>query len=256
MDVEINNIIEKSLSNKWIEAAYNGKGNCGLTLEKILNISKNNFELPDYNGIEIKTKYSKKEKYISLFHATPDSHLFEIKKIINEYGYKDQNNNFKKFYASLSTKKLTYIGNNIFTLKVDNKNKNINLKIFDRNFNLIDNTISWSFDLLKEKLERKLNYLAYFRVEKKYELYKNYFKYNKVTFYKLRSFNEFIKLVENGKIKITFSITTYTKNYRNGAIYDHGTSFSILEDKLEELFIPIRALDLDKKKDCSYNLNT
>ena len=92
----------KAITNKWVEGKSKGFGDAGITLEAILGKERENFELPDYQGIEIKTKYSTKESYITLFTAVPDSYLFEIKRIVREYGYPDSNYpEFKVFNLSL-----------------------------------------------------------------------------------------------------------------------------------------------------------
>lgn len=243
-----NEITNKVITGKWIESVNKGNGSCGLTLEKILNIQKNNFEVPDYCGIELKTKYSKKESKITLFHATPDSYLFEIKRLVNTYGYINPNENFKRFAIKLNTKRIKRMGEYIFTIKVNKIKKSIILKIYNTNFDLIDENISWSFDLLKSKLERKLSYLAFFHADRYYELQKVYFKYKDVCFFKLKSFDDFIDLINKGYIDITFSISCYVGNYRTGMIYDHGTSFSINEVDLNKLFIPISTFSLGQKK--------
>lgn len=242
------NITDKVLTGEWIESINEGNGSCGLTLEKILCIQKNNFEIPDYCGVEIKTKYSKKETKVSLFHATPDSYLFEIKRLVNTYGYINKNEDFKRFAISVNSKKLKYIGKYIFTIEVDRSKNKVILKIFDINMNLIDNNTSWSFELLKTKLERKLSYLAFFHADRKYELQKVYFKYKNVSFLKLKSFEDFINLLENGYIDITFSVSCYIGEYRTGMIYDHGTSFSIEETNLQKLFTLLDFCGLGQKK--------
>ena len=54
----------------------------------------------------------------------------------------------------------------------------IELNVYDSNLNLIDNKTSWSFNMLKEKLERKLNKIAIIYAEKTIINGKLYFKYN------------------------------------------------------------------------------
>ena len=78
---ELNKKFNKIKNNGWILSQGNGNGAGGITFEKLLNIQTNNFEIPDFKDIELKVKYSNKEKYISLFNATPDSFLYEIKRI-------------------------------------------------------------------------------------------------------------------------------------------------------------------------------
>lgn len=238
---EINKLID---NNKWIKAIGKGSASVGITLETLLGKEIENFEIPDYHGIEIKTKYSLSEEYLTLFNATPDSYLFEIKRITNEYGYRSKDlPNYKVLNIGvLGNRKTKLPSNYYFKLSVDWTRKNVILNIYDKNLKLIDNKCAWSFQMLKEKLERKLSTLAYIKAERKWDQIERavYFKYTEITFYKLKSFEQFIKLIENGRIKILFKIGIYKSGKRKGQIHDHGTSFSIKDCNLQYLFNKIQ----------------
>lgn len=239
-----NNIIElkKSINlikqKGWIPCSRYHYGAIGLTLEKLLKINTDNYEIPDYNGIEIKTKKSNKISTISLFSATPDSYLYEIKRIHNLYAYPyTKNPHFKVLNKIIKQGELTYIYNKIFfTLKVDKNNERISLIVLDNNFNILDTKTSWSFSLIKEKLERKLKYLCYVEADTIYSNSQLYVKFINDTYYKLKNFDQFIELLENGKILITFRIGVYITGKKKGQIHDHGTTFSIDEKDIESLF--------------------
>ncbi len=65
----------------WVKSVNEGKGSIGLTFENLLGKEKENFELPDYLGIELKTHQKYSKSYTTLFNATPDGrYLFEIKR--------------------------------------------------------------------------------------------------------------------------------------------------------------------------------
>ena len=151
---EINKLID---NNKWIKAIGKGSASVGITLETLLGKEIENFEIPDYHGIEIKTKYSLSEEYLTLFNATPDSYLFEIKRITNEYGYpsKDLPNYKVLNIGVLGNRKTKLPSNYYFKLSVDWTRKNVILNIYDKNLKLIDNKCAWSFQMLKEKLGGK-----------------------------------------------------------------------------------------------------
>lgn len=237
-------IKKKIIFNKWIKGISNGYGNAGLTLESLLGKDIENFELPDYKGIELKTKYSDRETYITLFVATPDSYLFEIKRILENYGYPDKNfPQFKVFNTSIYGNRRIKLNNYYFRLFVDYKKKLVILKIYDSNHKLIDDLCAWSFDLLKEKLERKFQYLAFIKANRKYELGNVYFKYNNIKFYKLSSFERFLRLIDVGFIRVTFRIGFYKNEKKYGKVYDHGTIFCIDERDLERLFDEITIRD-------------
>lgn len=232
--IEANKIIEK----EWIKGLYNGTGGLGVTFEKMLNIETNTFEIPDYEGVEIKTKLINKGGYVSLFNATPDSYLFEIKRIQQTYGYPDsKNKEFKVFNMSFYANEKTYIGNNLYaTIKVDNKNKKIFLLIFDRYNNLIDSDCSWSFELLEEKINRKLQKLFLIYGEKKVINDNVYYRYLKYNCYELKAFDNFISCLESGEIRISFKIGVVRSGKRIGKICDHGTSFDIDLSKIEKIY--------------------
>ena len=231
---KINQIKKKG----WMPCPMNSYGATGLKLEKLLNIKTDNFEIPDYMDIEIKTKKSVKETAITLFSATPDSYLYEIKRLHSLYAYPYKNNpTFRVLNKTIFQGKSTYIYNGIhFTLKVNRKDKIVSLIILDRNLNIIDSFTYWTFDLLKEKLERKLKYLCYVNVDTYYSNSQLYVKYTNDNYYKLKSFEKFIDLLEEGKISITFRIGVFNTGRKKGQIHDHGTSFSIEETDIEELF--------------------
>lgn len=238
MNIDVlHEIKSKVISDKWIESKSKGNGGVGITLESLLQKEKENFEIPDYKGIELKAKCSKKESHITLFSAVPDSYLFEIKRLLQEYGYPDsQYQEFKIFNVSVYGNRRIKLNNHYFKIYVDWQNQKVILRVYDKNFNIIDQLTSWSFTLLKEKLERKLTQLALVHAECKFEHNKVYFKYVDINFYQLNSFERFLTLIEIGMITITFRIGVYKSGRRFGQIYDHGTCFSIDESDISRLF--------------------
>lgn len=60
-----NNIIKlkkifDGIANKgWIMSSQKGTSGVGITFEKLIGKNKENFEIPDFEGIEIKTKITK-----------------------------------------------------------------------------------------------------------------------------------------------------------------------------------------------------
>ena len=107
----------------WIKSKVKGKGAGGITFEVLLGKERENFEIPDYDGIEIKTTSQKGFK-IGLFNSAPDNELFEIRRLINTYGYLNTQN-IKVFRFYVNSKNHTKIQTGIsFKLKVD-KNKEI-----------------------------------------------------------------------------------------------------------------------------------
>lgn len=240
--IDLKTKFEKITNKGWIEGVSPGKGNVGNTFEKELGLSINNFEIPDFNGIEIKTTRNStlyKKSYISLFSATFDGkYLFEIKRLTKKYGKPDETiKTSNVLYMQLYGKYLTPFGDNFKAkLDVNYKEKKVFLLVFDHNGKLIDDNSYWSFELLEEKLLRKLQYLAVINADNKFLNNKEYFYYKSLNIYTLKNFECFLKLIENGYIKVSICVGVYKSGKKIGKMYDHGTKFQIKQSNIEKLF--------------------
>ena len=228
--------LDKIKNLGWIECENKNKSVTGKTLENLLEINPDNFEIPDYNTVEIKSKVSKRENYIDLFCATPDSYVLETKRLYDKYGYLDSNN-YKILNFVLYGEFLKPINNEYSArLRIDYKNKKVIMEVYNKDNELIDNLSSWSFELLEEKLSRKLNYVCFVEGDKKFSHNTLYVRYDKYKFYKLKKFSDFIQLLKRGQIRISFTLGIYKSGIKSGKMHDHGTQFSIRKENLKLLF--------------------
>ena len=236
---ELNHKFSQIKEMGWIKSIRKGSTGIGITFESLLSINENNFEIPDFKGIEIKTKRSYSNAYTTLFNATPDGpHFREIERLKSNYGY--PHSKYKKYKVlnnSVFSTQKTRIGiRYYFQLNIDRKKEKVFLLIFDIHGNLIEDEIFWYFNTLKEKLYRKLNLMAVIDGKTKKIGAKEYFKYFNLTVYKIKSFDEFLTLLEKGIIRVTFKINVFLSGRRQGEIHDHGTGFDIKESDLLKLY--------------------
>lgn len=228
------------IKNKdWIECDTNNLGSIGHTFEKLLGIQTNELEFPDFKGIEIKTKNKYSTSYTTLFCCTPTGpHFHEVERLKDLYGYPDSK---LKEYNVLNTSVYSKYKNKVglkyyFELKVDKEKQKIFLLIFNYKKYLIENIVYWDFDILEEKLYRKLKWLAFIKADKLSKQNKKFFKYYLMKIYRLKNFETFINLIENGTVRISLKIGVFRSGKKTGQIHDHGTSFCIEEDNLEKLY--------------------
>ena len=236
--ISLRDKFEKIKKMGWIESMRKGTTGIGYTFEWLLGKPEESFPIPDYGSIEIKTRYKNSKRDITLFNATPDGdYLFPIKRIYERFGIKDKEYpNCKKFYANISTIP-HYTGIYYkFKLVVDEDEEKIKILVIDNNNKCIDPKISWSFQFLKEKLERKLKYLALVKAECYCNIEKQFFHYYEITFYMMKNFNTFIDLLKKGIIKTTFMIGFYKSGPKFGEMNNHGVGFDIAEEDLPKLF--------------------
>lgn len=243
MKNEINCLLKRFFEIKdmgWVKSVRKGYNGIGVTFESLLGIQENELEIPDYNGIEIKTKRYGSMSYITLFSYTPEGPRYhEVERLKDKYGYPH-----KKFsqYNVLNNSVYCNIKNKIgnksyFKLHIDRKSEKMYLEIYNLNGNLIEKEVYWCFDIMKEKLYRKMKLLAFVKAISKKVNGDEYFKYYGLNIYILKDFETFVTLLEKGVIRLNFKLNIRTTEEKRGQIYDHGTSFSISEENLDKLYI-------------------
>ena len=112
----------------------------------------------------------------------------------------------------------------------------IRLEIYDLHFQLIENKISWSFDLIQQKIQQKIQNLAIIKVDVMNQNNQQFFHYYNIHFYELKDFDCFIKLIKIGVIKLTFDISVYLTGPKYGEMHNHGIGFVINEYDIEKMY--------------------
>ena len=242
MKNDVNNLKEKFIDIKnrgWIESAVNGCNGIGITFEKLIGVPSNEFEIPDFGQLEIKTKTSNSNEYTNLFNCVPTGpHYHEVERLKDLYGYPDSIlNNKKVLNTAIYCNKIIKVRSNFyFKLKIDKTHKKLILSIYNEKKELIEEEVFWDFDILKEKLYRKLQYLAVIKGKRKVVNGKTFFKYYQMKIYKLKDFETFINLIDKGIIRVCFKIGIFRNGNKIGKIHDRGTSFGIKEQNISYLF--------------------
>ncbi len=227
----------------WIKEKHKGFSSIGYTFEEMLNKKMDEFPLPDFHNIEIKTMNTHSKSNMHLFNLTPDGdYLFPIKRIINELGCPDKEyKDMKKLYSSFNGRaytKIIYGRKGI--LHVNQSTRKLELLIFNNKNENINIGISWSFKYLMERLNLKLRYLAIIRASSRIIDNEGYYYYHTIKYYKLKDFDTFLYLIEHGIIEVTFKNGFYKDGKRYGEVYDHGTDFSININNISLLYDEIK----------------
>lgn len=222
----------------YVKATRGGPTGIGKTFEDLLGKKEDTMELPDFHGIEIKTRRGYSKSYTTLFNYTPKGEQIVTKRLKDTYGHPDSVlKNFKVLNVSVQANCCTFVSNRfLFKLEVCKEEEKIYLVIYDKNFLLLEKKVYWEFHTLELKLKRKLNYLAVVKAWTTNKLGVEYYKYYDINFYKLKTFDTFLKLVEDGTIRITLKLGIFRSGEKKGQLRDHGTSFEIQELDMEKLF--------------------
>lgn len=217
------------------------KGNSGLTFENLIGKENDEFQIADYNGIEIKVKnnFLSDYRYLTLFSLVPSNCFgLELKRLRREYGKQDVNFSdvnvlMKSVFANF---KVYDENNNSFQLEVNRKDERIYLCIFNRKKQVFNKSIYWDFDEIIGAIKRKLNHLALVKYDKKRIYGQDYFKYSSISFYKFKGIETFFELVEKGIIRIYICLGVYKSGPKSGCEHDHGIRFDIKECNMLKLY--------------------
>lgn len=248
--------IEKKLITKFLKIAEKGyiKGinnsdnSVGLTFEDELGKSPDSSFLPDYKNIEIKCKTRFSRFPISLFAKSFDGPTdFEMRRLLLTYGKPDSE--FKSKYllqGNVYANKMTLIYENYFQFDVNRKDKKIYLLIYDKNKNIIEKISYVNFYSLKKRILAKLTNLCFVCASKKKEYGNLFFRYYKISIYRIKSFEKFLCLLEDGKISINLCGRVARSGERIGRQQNKNMVFKIPRYYISELFDKKFEFDYDK----------
>ncbi len=233
---ELLNMFNIIKSMGYVHSKRKGSTGVGYTFECLINKEEDSNPGPDFKSIEIKTMRFVSKQKVHLFNAAPDGDCdFPIKNVLDKLGYKK--NDVKACYISVVANKMTSIGYYKRAILIVNYDKEkIYLKGYNPYGNELGLNVSWSFERLKEKINTKLKKMAIIKAQNKFLNNNELFYYDRITFYKLKSFNTFIKLIEEGIIKVTFKV----KEQFDEHLENHGVDFSIEIKDIELLFDKIK----------------
>ena len=241
MNEEYGKLLEKFkeiAKKRWIKGVNNLTNSVGLTFESQLSKKADNMYFPDYNGIEIKSSQRYSRYPIKLFSISFDGpRLYEMNRILQKYGKNDKTyQERKQLQGKLKINKYEKINNNYFKLKIDKTTEKLILGIYDLNFKMLEEDVYIDFSTIKSRLEIKLTNLAIVYASKKTIDNYLYFRYYLITFYKLRSFEEFIKLLEKNCIEIELVGRVSRRGIEKGRQRNKNIVFSILKENVGLLF--------------------
>ena len=217
----------------WIKTLRKGDTGVGYTLETELGIRANSNQKPDFHGIEIKA-FRKRSigKLVTLFSQVPNWKKSNTNRseVLSEYGYLDANERFNLYCSVFGHEKNTLN----WKLDVDRINKKINVLNNDKIITF------WDFEKIEERILKKHDQTFFIYSDTKLENGNEYFFYNKILITQKASLENFLKLIENGKVCMDFVM----HRKKNGTTRDHGFLWRIRSNSIPDLFEKQKTVNL------------
>ena len=203
--------------------------------------------MPDFEDIEIKctSRFSRYPMY--LFTIAFDSGENEILRLANNYGYYDKDFPDKKVIFRKVAQNISKENKYNFLFEVDKETKRIYLCVYDSSGSLIEKKSYINFDSLKNHLYTKLKKLAYIKASMKKFDDEIHYRYYSMFLYKLKSFDVFLNLIENGFINIEIIARIGKSGTSLGKYCNKNLVFSIKKEFIPRLFDCYYQYDYDRK---------
>ena len=208
----------------FIKTHRSGNTGIGKTLEDLLGIEENNFPGPDGITTELKSARKNSGSMLTLFTKSPDPPGINSK-LLKNFGYPGENGKLHLHSTINALEFNTLKGKTGFKIEV--KDEQIN--IASKRGEIVP---YWKKVTLQESFEKKYKELLYVKAESKGSDSNEKFHFNEAWLMKGFDFNNFVKLLKNGEIKVDIRIG----QYEDGSPHDHGTGFRVFPDKLDLCF--------------------
>ncbi len=218
----------------YLKNAGRGPDSIEYTFKKLITLPKNS------SKILIRRKKDYTSNYIRLFKASPNEKDDSLR-LLKNYGYLPTiESKTKVLHSSIQANCSTFVGSKIFKLELGYEERKIYLKVSDKSFNAVEKSVFWPFNQVIKNLKNKYEYIVLLKTWTKLEGRTEYYKYYDISFYKLKTPDEIIKLIASGNIRITFK-AGFIPNVENKEItYNHGPFFEIQEVDFLKLFNEIK----------------
>lgn len=243
-------------NKRWIKSISKNFGSIGLTFEKELGKNPDSLYFPDYYDIEIKctSRFSRYPLY--LFTVAFDGPTFpEINRIVEKYGYYDKDFKDKKvLFEKLNCINKVVVNNKYqFKLEIDRKKDKLFLCVYNLKNELIEKESFVYLDTIKNHLILKMNNLALIYASKKKINDEDFFRYYRLSIYKLKSFDTFVNLLNDGYINVSLISRISKSGIDKGRYRNKNLVFHIRKDHIEELFDKIYSYNYDENKSDNFS---
>ena len=225
----------------FIPSITRGDPGVGDTLENALGIGRNNRQVPDYKGIELKASRKKLTTPTrnTLFSQVPDWSVgMSERQILDKFGYWGFDNNGVDRFQLYCTIKSKVFNSQGLTLEYDESSDWIDVRNRERTPPLIT---GWDMQVLRGRLLEK--HPATFWVKASVDRDENgweFFRYDQIKYTRNPNASLLSNLIDEGIVTVDFLM-----HYRpNGAIRDHGFPFKIMPNNVNLLFPEVIEYDL------------
>lgn len=225
----------------FVESNRSHNTGIGKTFEDYLGVVENNDRLPDFEGYEVKTKRETSNSFSTLFTKSP-SHPAGVNSYLRDtYGSPyPENPRMKRLHTSMFAHHgNTCNGTYSFRLVNDRGARKVKIAVSSlSDGRLIDDSVFYTYEDLDFALKNKLKnlFFVFAACKNDEESGKELFHFASAEIYETPSLENFLTLLDEGKIMYDIRIGSYKSGRNIGKPHDHGSGFRIRPVELVELY--------------------
>ena len=238
---ELLDMIRRVHNRGFIPSVTRGDPGVGDTLENALGIGRNNRQIPDYNGIELKASRNRinTPNRCTLFDKTPDwSRGMSERDILDNFGYWGTDDNGNNRFQLYCTMKAGVYNPQGLSIGYNEPEDSVDVDSTNTAFGIVT---GWDMEVLRNRLLEK--HPATFWVKASVDYRDDgweMFRYDYIKYTRNPNVALFSNLIDEGIVTVDF--TMHRKP--NGAIRDHGFPFKIYPTNINLLFPEVVEYDL------------
>jgi len=235
----------KEYKGVWVKSARTHDTGIGYTFEeKILEKVEDNLSYPDLAELEIKSQRMNSSSKMTLFTKSPVYPLRANTYIRDNFGVDDEVYPSKIIHTSFFGNRISHYKDGYgFKLESNDNDQKLYLRVFDRENNVIDTEIYWTYPVLNDILNQKIHNVGFVEAKTKKEDGNEYFMYKKLTILMNPSIENFIKNINDGTIQFDIRIGIYRSGKNKGKPHDHGSGFRISKKDFSKLFETVELIE-------------
>lgn len=218
----------------------------GKTFEDHLGVMENNVKEPDFMGFEVKSQRARTSSFLTLFTKSPSLPKKANTYLRDKYGeFYVEYPELKHIHTSMFANKFnTY--KNVYKFKISNNPEEQSLLIQVAKINstkIIDQSVGWLYKDIENCITKKIKALFYVTADVKVKDGIEYFHYTKAEIYMNPSMDNFLNILNEGKVMVDIRIGSYKTGRNIGKTHDHGTAFRIQSKDLPMLYNDFAKID-------------
>ncbi len=224
----------------WVPSHRANNTGIGKTLEDLMGIDENNIEGPDLGEVEIKSQRALTSSKVTLFTKKPTGPDGANNILRDRFGIiNPKHPEHMQMHASMFNYWNKTYKRWGMRLRPDDSDRRLYLEIKDLLTNeVVPFTCWYDYSVIEGIIAKKMNILAFVSADRRKQDGWEHFHYKEAKVFHGGTFENFLRLMKEGKIQYDIRIGSYKTpgraNY--GKVHDHGSGFRIARGHMPELF--------------------